>query len=132
MEDSIKQLCHLRSLNVKLVMANSALRASLVIHHLVSNASLKNIFKLFFVLFRPTLYKTSPSRSFLQWHVFRKVLNQPNLGCVFTLASHLPCSLLFGQHCLSEFDRWSRIASCTFQVVGRTFQVASVNASCAF
>lgn len=96
-----------------------------------SPSRIQRIFKEYF-LFRPTLYKTLPLRSFLQWHIFRKVLNQPNLGCVFTLASHLPCFLLFCQHCLSEFDRWSRIASCTFQVVGRTFQVASVNASCAF
>lgn len=44
-----------------------------------SPSRIQRIFKEYF-LFRPTSYKTSPLRSFLQWHVFRKVLNQPNLG----------------------------------------------------
>ena len=34
----IKQLFHLRLLDMRLVIANSALRASLAIYHLISNA----------------------------------------------------------------------------------------------
>ena len=41
-ENLIKQLFHSRLLDMRLVIANSALRASLAIYHLISNAHALN------------------------------------------------------------------------------------------
>ena len=59
----MKQLFHSRLLDMRLVIANSALRASLVIYHLISNArSWNNCFSIYTESVLNNIFRRKPLR----------------------------------------------------------------------